>query len=471
MRFKLAFVLGFLTIAIVTAFAQGKDCKTPPCFCVEPKKAMVQPTGGCEENIEKHYKDLLSIANTNWNNLFPHFQPPPSFYSEPGGTYGRCEAENTKAKNTEAETTKAEEMKHENTKDSIPQLRRDTINVAEPLPIETGTIRLDENQQGSAALREFVDHEATDLAYLGQLVGRLEIRYQLPAKKTDPSYLPAKKTDTPDCTKDPCQKVSDDHLGPAKYAQWGTAIQIADDAILTSCHQLESLVEKDANGNWHLKPMEKSEALRVDFGERDDQFDPCNEYKISELLWLPDEEGFDVAVLKIEPDNHCSKHRHFALPKVGNRVDKREIAVIGYPDFHHPLDPCAEATFEPYKLQGDAKFVSLGCAEDVSKMDVCATNDKGTFLHTATTTMGESGSIVIDRENRTVIGLHVCCSYPQDNTYGEAPESQLKCANLKRTQDNQAISLCKLLSDSSKDSKGRKFKDVVRNSWLHCAVD
>lgn len=464
MKFKLAFILGFLALAMVPTFSQERsksaqvDCSKVPCFCQDmaPIRTRGLP-GDCDASIEKSYGALLRITTRDWLSLSRLKSHAESMYSQPGTGYGRCNAENSKT----AQRLYPIDDKLESYM-TIPDLRGLLIGVAEPLPIEKATIRLDENQQANPALVKFAADEAEYLTDLGKLVGRLEIRYQQPLTSPYKS----------DCSKQPCQSHSYPDYGKISYAQWGTAIQIADDAILTSCHQLESLVDTDEHGNWRLKPMEKSEDLRVDFGERDDQFDCGNEYKVTGLLWLPDEEGFDVAVLRIAPDDHCarrplSRHGEFKIAPSGD--DKREVAVIGYPDFHHPLDPCAEAAFEPYKLQGDAKFVSLGCAQDISKMDSCAASDKGTLLHTATTTMGESGSIVIDRGTRAVIGLHVCCSYPQDNAYGQPPESQLKCANLKRTQDNQAISVCKLLSDSSKDSKGRKFKDVVRDSWLRCA--
>jgi hypothetical protein len=61
--------------------------------------------------------------------------------------------------------------------------------------------------------------------------------------------------------------------------------------------------------------------------------------------------------------------------------------------------------------------------------------------------MGESGSILVDRRDQTIIGVHVCCSYPQDDTYNKPPAAKLPCARLKRTQYNQAIGVCKLFQN------------------------
>jgi hypothetical protein len=216
---------------------------------------------------------------------------------------------------------------------------------------------------------------------------------------------------------------------------------------------LESLVDQ-----YGKLSLGAGEDLYVDFGERDDQFNPGQERKVNSVIWIPDIDGFDIALLEIE------KHeiKNAALAQWG-RADgnKQEIAVVGYPDFHHPVDPCSDAAYSPYKTEGDAKFVSLGCAFPPSEVEKCKNPEEKAELeksdpvlfdilfHTATTTMGESGGILVARDLKypTIIGVHVCCSYPEDPKYYKRPPSKLKCANLKRTEQyNQAISVCSLFT-------------------------
>jgi Trypsin-like peptidase domain len=471
MNCRFAYICSFLVLCATLGMAQSGCTTVSPCFCKKIESFNSNPPGECD--IQQNYKELLGIAINNWGKIkdldFIFAPIIPYIKSKPDKKYGRCPAENTEPQPRQYAGNDSA-MGFRLADATVSELRNALAGIADPLPIETPSIRLDENQQYDPDYNGFVEKEASGLAYLGELVGRLELRYQQPTQ-------PAKY----DCAAPPCQEHLENSSGKISYAQWGTAVQVADDVIVTSCHELESLVEKK-DGTWKLKKMEPSEDLYVDFGERDDQYDHGNEFKVTEILWLPEDEGVDVAALKIEPQcalpdkKLCPPRPSPMLFKFGDAPTsdpehKHEVAVIGYPDFHHPLDPCAEASFGPYKTQGDAKFVSLGCAQDRSDMPNCKAYPKGTLLHSATTTMGESGGIVVDRDKKMIIGMHVCCSYPQDKTYGTPPTSELSCARLKneQTQDNQAISACALANGMAKDVNGRRFRDVVPVSSWNCS--
>jgi hypothetical protein len=469
MRFRLVFICSLLILCVGPGTAQPHCKEGDPCFCQKMNLLTNPPLPGC--NIEEDYRSLLKIAVGNWTHIrdlgftFTPEDMAGKPKPKPDSNYARCIAENSLLQQAPYANGTNLDLHLDDL--SLLQLRYFMVGIADPLPIETPSIQLDENQQDDYGI--FVANEAKGLTDLGKLVGRLEIRYRQPTQ-------PVKYN----CAAPPCQEHRENEYSKTSYAQWGTAVQVADDVIVTSCHELESLVERK-DGTWKLKQMEPSEDLYVDFGERDDQYNRGNEYKVTEILWLPEDEGVDVAALKIEPKcalldkKLCSsrpspKQFKFGDAPTSDPQHKHEVAVIGYPDFHHPLDPCAEGSFGPYKTQGDAKFVSLGCAQDMSDMPNCSAYPKGTLLHTATTTMGESGGIVVDRDNKMIIGMHVCCSYPQDKTYGPPPSSALNCARLKneQTQYNQAISACKLFNGTAKDVKGRRFKDVVPVSSWSC---
>jgi hypothetical protein len=418
-----------------TVFGMAQDaCKPkpldPPVFCQDMPSTAVR--GDCENTIRNEYIQLLDIAEHNWEK-FLSFSP---VDSQPYGShlqyeqYGRCAAENKEHA--------AEAMFF----DVIPK-RFEVIGLSEPLPIETPNIRLDENQD---RYKCFAKNEKGYLTDLGKLVGRLEIKHT--AKETGTHAYQADYCKDKDCKNYPSMNTGK----KIDYAQWGTAIQITDNAAVTSCHALESLVDrKNDSEPWHLA-LAEGEDLVVDFGERDDQFELGNEYKVSDI-WVPNEEGLDVAVLKIAPYSGHSARKlpekvKWGMPVTSSADPRREVAVVGFPDFHHPLDPCAEAAFGAYKTQGASKFVSLGCARDISTFSTCEkkVKEEGILFHTATTTMGESGSILVDRKDQTIIGVHVCCSYPQDDMYSRPP-AKLPCARTKRAQYNQAVSVCKIFQN------------------------
>ncbi len=457
MRTKLG-LIGLFLMLNAGAIAQDQCTLPPPVFCTQMNPAMGSSQGSpsCEQDIKRKYRDLLGIAETNWVNFVSSDRTLED--------YGRCTEENASLADTEKKE-KADERQFEflGFRQSLFTQRTTVNRLSEPLPIEYNKIHLSQNQQNYKC---FADKEQEGLTKLGKLVGRLEIRY------SPPNTLVSQVRD---CTSGLCKDHPINNARPRiDYAQWGTAIRITDRAIIASCHVLESLVYKDASENWHIN---QGEDLTVDFGERDDQFAPS--YHVKDVIWIPDQdgdEGFDVALLEIEPDPNADPHAQkptfptdIKWGLSANDGKPREVAVIGYPDLHHPVDPCSDVAFSSYKPQGDAKFVSLGCAFAPSMFPSCVNDQKArdsknvkkgdalfdTLFHTATTTMGESGSILVarDPQSPSVIGIHVCCSYPQDSKKYPAPPSKLRCARIKRTQTqyNQAISVCALLQNKSSD--------------------
>jgi hypothetical protein len=451
MRTKL-FLIAVALILGANALAQTPDaCIPPPVFCKSPSPIEVQrqTTGECEDAIKDRYRELLGIARDNWNWFDYKFNS--KFYSGgrnkdqvgvPGGPYDRCLEQNDRK--YDANDRKYDAKESFQFKDLF-RLRNSVTALSEPLPIEGSKLYLNENQQNYQCMA----NKEPYLADFGQIIGRLEIRYERA------NILVSQVPECPDHSCDNYPIKND--VAKENYAQWGTAIQLADNAVLTSCHVLESLV--DDTGNLSLG----NDKLFVDFGERTDRFD-YRQRQVKSVLYLSQTDGFDIAVLELYPAASSQQKQKqkasfmnsivWGLPEI---PDGQEVAVIGYPDFHHFLDPCAEAAFDPYKTQGDAKFVSLGCAFPPPQSDACNKEAKedavlfDTLFHTATTTMGESGSILVARSVKppTIIGVHICCSYPQNpaSTQYTPPPSKLKCANVKRTQYNQAISLCSLFKD------------------------
>jgi hypothetical protein len=446
--------IGFLWIVGSLLTVAQDSCKplSPtlcPSFNQDPHDTEGQDA--CEKKINAEYFDFLQKAEDHK----PSFDlDVPSF-----GHRGRCPEDND-------DRDEKKDTDNKNRFVSLHDLFLERLEAnanSEPLPVEQRKIYLDENQRNYYGC--FVHNEGTKLINLARMVGRLELR-------DDTHHLSPVRSD---CKDSNCLGYGESKSNKSiLYSQWGTAIKIANSPYLaiTSCHVLEPLVKYDSvSGEWYLK-LDQDENLMVDFGRRDDQFDYGKEFKVKQkIFWMPansdDYKGFDVAVLELLPresvkniqDQDDDDMENMDGIRWGSRLSKREeieVAAIGYPDFHHPLDPCAEAAFAHYKTQGDARFVALGCARKVSTIGECREDIRGSkgqsalIFHSATTTAGESGSMLVARDlnNPSIIGIHVCCSYPQENTYSR-PESKLKCAQLDRTDRNQAIDICTLYNDKT----------------------
>jgi hypothetical protein len=384
-----------------------------PQFCA---RTTFPSTGICEFDVLHEYFDQLKQS---LNVLAPGLIFPPLPLPPP------VPERNPELHAEKPQWTQPQRSYEENLESIIVNEHVVLNGAADPLPIEGENVYLNENQQNMYG--DFQKEEGTDVASLAKSVGRLEIRYSADTTKGHET----------------------------KYFQWGTGFLVGKGVIVTTCHVLESLLVKE-NGQWRLQEKElkdHGETLLVDFGDKDDHFEPTQEYEVG-LLALADTQGLDIALLKIKDDGthpNPRKGLKFRRARLHPPEPKLEVVVVGYPDFHHPLDPHAEAAYEPYKTQGDAKFALLGCAVDSASIQSCA-SEKPVFLHTSPTTMGESGSILIDRKSKQVIGIHTCCSYPEkdDDT---APESELDCAKLKRTEVNQAIEICSIFQDPSLNKK------------------
>lgn len=407
-RVRYGFIV-FITIALASACAA--QSRLEPSLCAKPTAASrsTLPLSPCDLALLNNYDQQLDIALDVFRFVPFYF---PFVNQHQMQDYSHNHGPITPP-NIEIDPSKLIL--------EVIEKRSELNGSAQPLPLENKKIFVDDNQ--SDEFDTFARKESDNIASIGRSVGRLEIK-------------------------------TIDEVG-TNYFQWGTAFAIAKDAVATTCHEMESLIQYQ-NGEWVLA-LQKNEGLYFDFGEREDRFRGTKKYKIKRIVVIPDEEGLDIALLFIEkPVLIPVKLSSMAPPKPNE--SGREIVVLGYPDFHHFIDPGTEEVFDEYKLQGAAKFVSLGCATAKASVPACKNELPGySFTHTATTTMGESGGIVIDRLTGKVIGVHSCCSYPFEAN-SSAPQGKLKCAHLKELQvdsaANHAISACAIFKD-------RKLKNAL----------
>jgi hypothetical protein len=237
--------------------------------------------------------------------------------------------------------------------------------------------------------------------------------------------------------------------GKTTYFPWGTTFVVAPGVIATNCHVLDSLVTKE-NGSWQLVP-EAKDALVVDFGEKS-SVSTDHVFRVTGFAANPNHTGFDVAFLTVSSES-ITGHNHLpdALPLEKNRLASPPLGspelfvLVGYPDTKRSLDPNVTATYAPFRDQGFAKFAVLGGVTAVNKCQA----PLDVILDTASTTEGQSGSVLIDRKRFNVIGIHDCCATYSTVQPGLHPPADFPCGTLRTTYYNQAISSWSILSDAT----------------------
>lgn len=256
---------------------------------------------------------------------------------------------------------------------------------------------------------------------------------------------------------------------------WGSAFMIANTTdygvIATTCHELESLVEKNKDSDgWHLRP---DASLQIDFGAKSDEYAENGQFDIERLIAIGD--GVDVAFLSVKPSPNGTPKLPDALPLytgdqsciVSNPGEEPHyLALVGYADLEHFADSITERAYRVFEDHADP---------DAPEVDKFAILDwllpplKGcpkpglASLHVAGTTVGASGSILMDlgegskekstngngENHPTVVAMHTCCSKYFPEQKADPPKPDFPCAHLTRTFPNQAVGSWAILTDKN----------------------
>jgi hypothetical protein len=300
-------------------------------------------------------------------------------------------------------------------------------------------------------------------------IGRIEIRNQVSDEKTVPPVM------------------------------LGTGFLIAPGTFAVSCHVIAPVLKVHPDLN-----LDYPEKLVVDFETTRYSLDHTKEIDVTGFLGCSKKNGLDVALIDICPridptkpkakcDMPSASEPQYSLqllwggPKNIDEIKTEFSIVVGYPDFNHFIDPVKRAIYAPwannykdvsinkadtykdasakkYDYYNYGKFLLIDGVEDEDDCD----DDLGIVLDTVSTTVGESGSVVIDLHELTfkkgtprdkngwkdvdprkpvVVGMHTCCSAYSEKDYGKPPEFDLPCARLHRTFHNQDISSWSILKD------------------------
>lgn len=248
---------------------------------------------------------------------------------------------------------------------------------------------------------------------------------------------------------------------PYGYTQpyfWGSTFAIAPGVIATSCHQLEPLITKDGN-TWKLN-QDGEQRLIVDFGWQSNKYRKSREWEIEpEFVW-----GYDIDVALL----FLRQRKQYPFPEALPLYNGPEkplydvnhfLALVGHADLNHFMDSKAERIYRVFEEDADSnapeddEFVIL---DHLVKLPACGDRPYDYYLHWASTTTGESGSVLMDlqsypqgTDNFNVVAMHVCCSEYFPKPKGNPPQSELPCKGLTRTFYNQAVPSWEILQDPS----------------------
>lgn len=259
-------------------------------------------------------------------------------------------------------------------------------------------------------------------------------------------------------------------VGTAGTMFWGTGFVISPHLVATTCHNVDSLLIDqnmlDLGGD----------SMYIEFQNpaRQCQIDAKVPVVCSQSL------GLDVALLKVL-DNSCMTNGSLPTasslpsPVVLDAEDpsglsgqnRTLLAVIGYGDLDHPVDADTDDLYGAFKeYPALDKFLMWDLApavQDCGGLKI--------LLDAASTTVGESGGVLVkvgkvpegqdlfksidvmqgDDPPFPVVGIHTCCATFFAGIEKGTPPTDYSnpCTQVKRTLDNQDISIKSVLDDAT----------------------
>jgi hypothetical protein len=274
-------------------------------------------------------------------------------------------------------------------------------------------------------------------------------------------------------------------VGKDKTSFWGTGFVISKSLVATTCHTIDPLMKEgttmlDLGGD----------SLYIEFQN------PAQQCQIDDKVPVTcsPHKGLDVALLKVvdngcisicEKTSHdCKKTGHLPPPvdiddEPPSNLTDTLLAVIGHGDLDHPVDADTDDLYGPYKkTPGYDKFLMWDLApavQDCGGLKI--------LLDAASTTVGESGGVLVkvgkvpkgpnflestaglrvDDTPLKVVGVHTCCATYFSGTEKGTPVEPpypTPCTQVKRTLDNQDISVTAVLNDAT-------LCNVLKNDGLN----
>lgn len=188
----------------------------------------------------------------------------------------------------------------------------------------------------------------------------------------------------------------------------GTGWLVDDDVIVTNRHVADKFGTQGANGfifrrGNTIAPSRM--AARIDFREERDTTEP-NEFQVLDILHIEDDEGPDIAFLKVADTSAAGLRLAGKIRLADERPEANQfVATIGYPaaDSRVPDQPLVHRIFgDVYNVKRMAPGQLLDPRDDL-------------ILHDCSTLGGNSGSPIVDLHTGTAVGLHFSGLFLQEN--------------------------------------------------------
>jgi len=174
----------------------------------------------------------------------------------------------------------------------------------------------------------------------------------------------------------------------------GTGWLVADDLVVTNRHVAHEFGLRRGEGFVFRQGIGGRMAARIDFLEEIGG-STSREFKLSKILHIEDDNGPDVAFLKVDQVSGDSLAAPIQLATTTPRSQQR-VAVIGYPASDSRI-PEQDLMRQIFGNVFDKKRVAPG---QVTRLE------GGLVLHDCSTLGGNSGSVVLDLETGEAVALH-----------------------------------------------------------------
>lgn len=187
----------------------------------------------------------------------------------------------------------------------------------------------------------------------------------------------------------------------------GTAWMIADDIAVTNRHVAMEFARK-RDGKWDFRRNEIGQKVRVRLDFKEEYLQTSQiEVEVSEILFVAefDDTQPDLAFLRIK-SNGLPLPRPIPLYE-GEISEKQKIAVIGY-----PAEDSRNGAADQSRI-----FANIFDVKRLAPGEIKGMGQGFYFTHDCSTLGGNSGSVILDVETGTAIGLHFAGEYLKDN-YG-----------------------------------------------------
>ena len=184
----------------------------------------------------------------------------------------------------------------------------------------------------------------------------------------------------------------------------GTGWLVADDIVVTNRHVAGEFGRRRGEGFVFRQGLLGPMAARVDFREEIEGGAAAREFKLSKILHIENEDGPDVAFLRVDPGERDPRAAPIPLSTKAVRATQ-QVAVIGYParDSRIPEQDLMSRIFGDVF---DKKRLAPGQVKGLQD---------GLVLHDCSTLGGNSGSVVLDLETGEAVALHFAGRFLEAN--------------------------------------------------------